>query len=256
MKTNSWLLCFFTLLYAGLYAQGPPITSDKPIMLGAGSYTVNSLVQIRNLNKGTFTYIPVMLDYLPSSNILVGIEIPYVGYDFDDGISGGDLADIKLMGKYQFLRKDATGKTFRMAAKTIQNLPTGQDLDLMDLSIGTYSGYYGIISGYETLKYGITNEVGYNWVPDGTMDVFQYKLGFGLPLLKPQYPNKQVNLYFEYANIWLTDRGGYQLLYAQGLQYAAKSVTFDLAVQVPLVNDVFQQNKLKYSVFLGTRYTF
>ncbi len=256
MKTYYWLLALCWVFATGARAQGPPITSDKPIMLGAGSLTAMSLVEIRNLNKGTFSFLPVMLHYLPSSNTLVGIEIPYVGYDLENGESGGNIADIKLMGKYQFLRRDATGKTFRMAAKTIQNLGTGKDLDLMDLSIGTYSGYYGVVAGYESLKYGISNELGYNWVPDGSMDAFQYKLGFGLPLLKPQYPNKQVNLYFEYASIWQTERGGYQLLYAQGLQYATKNVTFDLAFQLPLVNDVFLQNKLKYSILFGSRYTF
>lgn len=240
----------------GLNAQGPPITADKPIMLGGNSFTTKTLTEIRKTERGTFTYIPLMLHYLPSSNSLVAVHLPYIGYNFENGGSGSSLADIKIMGKYQFFRKDATGKTFRMVGKTLQSLPTGEELDLMELSAGKYSGYYGIIAGYESLKYGISNEIGYNWMPNGTLDEFKYKLGFGLPLLKPQYPNKQINLYFEYTNSWLVERDWYQLLYAQGIQYARKNVTFDLAVQVPLVNDVDQGRKMKYSLFLGTRYTF
>ncbi len=80
------------------------------------------------------------------------------------------MADIKIMGKYQFFRKDGTGKTFRMVAKTFQTLPTGKELDLMELSTGKYAGYYGIVAGYESLKYGISNEIGYNWMPDGSLD--------------------------------------------------------------------------------------
>ena len=247
-------MLFMATQFAG--AQGPPITSDKPIMLGGGSFTTKTLVEIRTTERGTFTYVPVMLHYLPTANSLVAVHLPYIGYNFESGATGGSLADIKLMGKYQFYRKDGTGKTFRMVAKTLQTLPTGEDLDLMELSTGKYAGYYGLVAGYESLKYGISNEIGYNWMPDGTMDEFRYKLGFGLPLLKPQYPNKQVNLYFEYTNSWLVERDWYQLLYAQGIQYARKNVTFDLAVQVPLVNDVDQGRKLKYSLFLGTRYTF
>lgn len=241
--------------FAKAYAQGPPITADKPIMLGGNSFTVKTLTEIRNTERGTAVYVPVMLHYLPTSNILVALHIPYVNYNLGDNI-GSNLADMKIMGKYQFYRKDATGKTFRMVAKTLQTLPTGQEIDLMDISTGKYAGYYGIVSGLETLKYGISTEVGYNWMPDGTLDEFRAKLGFGLPLLKPQYPNKQVNLYFEYNSVWLHERDWYQLLYAQGVQYALKNVTYDLAVQLPLIQNIESGRGLNYSVFIGTRYTF
>ena len=237
-------------------AQGPPITSDKPIMLGGKSFTVKTLTEIRTTERGTSTHIPIMLHYLPTSNSLVAIHIPLVNYDFEGLENGTELADIVIQGKYQFYRKDATGKTFRMVAKTLQTLPTGEQLDLIGQSTKEYQGYYGIVSGYETLKYGISSEFGYNWSPSSTLDEVRLKLGFGLPLLKPQYPNKQLNLYFEYNNSWFTDRDWYQLLYAQGIQYALKNITWEAAVQVPLVNDVTAGRKMKYSVFLGTRYTF
>ncbi|MGB7393297.1 MAG: hypothetical protein WA913_02775 [Pricia sp.] len=257
MNSIRLLLPALLLVVGQLKAQGPPITADKPIMLGGNSFTMKTLTEIRTTQRGTFTYIPLMLHYLPTANSLVALHLPYIGYNFETAeADGSGLADIKVMGKYQFFRKDGTGKTFRMVAKTLQSLPTGKEIDVMELSTGKYSGYYGVVAGYETLKYGISNELGYNWMPDGTLDEFKYKLGFGLPLLKPQYPNKQVNLYFEYTNSWLTERDWYQLLYAQGVQYAGKNITFDLAVQVPLVNDVTDGRKLKYSLFLGTRYTF
>ena len=192
MKIIHLISFLFLLSVVKANAQGPPITADKPIMLGGGSFTTKTLTEIRNTERGTFIYVPLMLHYLPSSNSLVAIHLPYLGYSFDNGNDDGTLADIKLMAKYQFFRKDATGKTFRIVAKTLQNLPTGEELDIMDLSTGKYSGYYGIIAGYETLKYGISNEVGYTWMPDGTLDEFRYKLGFGLPLLKPQYPKQTV----------------------------------------------------------------
>ena len=225
-------------------------------MLGGGSFTTKTLVEIRNTERASAVYMPLMLHYLPTSNSLVAVHIPYLDYELEGLESGSALADIKLLGKYQFFRKDATGKTFRMVAKTIQSLPTGKALDLMGISTGLYEGYFGLVSGYETLKYGISTEVGYNWMPNGTLDEFRFKLGFGLPLLKPQYPNKQLNLYFEYASISLVERDWYQLLYAQGIQYALKNVTFDLALQLPLIQDMPDIRELNYSVFLGTRYTF
>lgn len=242
--------------FAKAYTQGPPITSDKPIMLGGNSFTTKTLTEIRNTERGTAIYVPLMLHYLPTSNSLVAVHLPYLNYDFEAGVSGSTLADIKVQAKYQFYRKDATGKTFRVVAKTFQSIPTGEKLDLIQLSTGFYEGYYGIVSGYETLKYGISSEVGYNWSPEATVDEFRAKLGVGLPLLKPQYPNKQVNLYFEYTSTLLTERDWYQLLYAQGIQYAGKNITFDLAVQLPLVQDIPESRELNYSVFLGARYTF
>ena len=256
MKHSYWLLSMLLLVTIFVVAQGPPITGDKPIMLGGGSYTVKNLTEIRKTERGTFTYVPFILHYLPTSNSLIAVHLPYINYNFENGGSGNSLADIKFLGKYQFYRKDATGKTFRVVAKTVQTLPTGEELDLMELSTGNYAGYYGVVAGYETLKYGISNEVGYNWMPDGTLDELRYKLGFGLPLLKPQYPNKQINLYFEYTSSWFFERDWYQLLYAQGVQYAGKNITFDLAVQIPLVNDVDAGRQLKYSLFLGARYSF
>ena len=132
--------------FAKAYSQGPPITADKPIMLGGGSFTTKTLTEIRNTERGTSIYVPLMLHYLPTSNSLVAVHLPYINYDLDDA-SGSSLADIKLLGKYQFYRKDGTGRTFRMVAKTLQTLPTGEELDLMDLSTGKYAGYYGVVAG-------------------------------------------------------------------------------------------------------------
>lgn len=260
MKHIFWIALLATgLLVESSWAQGPPITADKPIMLGGNSVILKTLTEIRNTNEGTFVRIPVMAHYLPSSNSLVAVHTPIVFYNFNDNSGRGNgttLGDIQLLGKYQFFRKDATGKTFRVVAKTIQNLPTGIKLDIEGMSIGRYSGYYGVVAGYESLKFGISNEMGYRWVPDGTLDKFLYKLGFGLPVLKPTYPVNQLNLYFEYSSEWLHDRGEYQLLYAQGIQYARKQWTWEAAVQLPLIQDVPEAIAFNYAVFLGTRYVF
>jgi hypothetical protein len=252
---NILTMLLVILASSSALSQGPPITADKPIMLGGNSFTMKTLTEIRNTERGTTVYTPLMLHYLPSSNSLVALHIPYTHYELND-TSGSGLADMKIMGKYQFFRKDGTGRTFRMVAKTLQTLPTGPDIDVMDIATGKYAGYYGMVSGLETLKYGISTEVGYNWMPDGTLDEFRAKLGFGLPLLKPQYPNKQLNLYFEYSSHWLHERDWYQLIYAQGIQYATKNLTYDLAVQLPLVQEIAPGRALNYSLFIGTRYTF
>jgi len=258
IKNNINLFFLLIILSQQLLAQGPPITSDKPIMLGGKSTILKTLTEIRNTNEGTFVYIPFMAHYLPTSNSLIAVHLPYVNYDFTDtNVSGSTFGDINIVGKYQFYRNDGTGKTFRMVAKTIQTLPTGKELFIEGMSTNKYQSYFGVVAGYESLKYGISNEFGYNIVADGDFDEFRYKVGFGLPLLKPTYPVDQLNLYFEYTNYYKPVLDEYSLFYAQGIQYAKKQFTWEVAVQLPLIqNNMPDARKINYSVFLGTRYVF
>lgn len=246
---------FIGLAFAKAFAQGPPITGDSPNLFGTNSFTTRVLTESRKLDNGDAFYAPLMLHYVVAEKTALAVHIPYINYNVN-GDSGSGLADIKLIAKQRFFQKDGMAKTLRIEAKTIQTLPTGDQVNLMDLSTGNYAGYYGALLGYETLKYGLTTEIGYNWMPDGTQDEFRIKGGAGLPLLKPQYPNKQLNLYFEYTSSWNTERDEYQLLYAQGVQFASKNFTFDLSVQFPLIQEIKVSNTLQRAVFIGTRYTF
>ena len=260
MKTTiKWLLAIIACTTLNqIKAQGPPITADKPIMLGAKSVILRTLTEVRNTEKGVFTKAPLMVHYLPTSNSLVAVHLPYVYYDFreENATDGQTLGDIEIMGKYQFYRNDKTGKTFRLVAKTLQTLPTGKSLNVDGISTGLYQSYIGTVAGYESIKYGISNELGYNIVPNGSIDDLRYKLGFGLPLLKPTYPVKQINLYFEYQSSWFIERGDYQLLYAQGVQYAKGRLTMEAAIQLPLAQTVSKDNERNYSLLFGTRFVF
>lgn len=257
---KSWIIIFLMMIISQLsVAQGPPITSDKPIMLGKGSTVVKTLTEIRRTEIGTFTKIPLMVHYLPTSNSLVGLYLPFVAYNFEQNDQLGTsqtLGDIELLAKYQFYRKDETGKTFRMVAKTVQTLPTGEALNIEGMSTGQYQSYLSLVAGYESIKYGISNELGYNFVPNGELNELRYKLGFGLPLLKPTYPVNQINLYFEYQNSWFTTNKDFMMLYAQGIQYAKGRLTVETAIQMPLMQTLPEATQRKYSLYLGTRYVF
>jgi hypothetical protein len=238
-------------------AQGPPITGDKPVMLGANSWLVKTLTEIRNTESGTFTAAPIMVHYLPTANSLVGIHIPFVSTKFDNQKGNQSIGDIELLAKYQFYRKDGMGKTFRLVAKTLQMIPTGKQLNLEGISMGNYQSYTSLIAGYESLKYGISNELGYSLQPSAEMDELRYKLSFGLPLMKPSYPVKKVNLYFEYQSSWFVHLDEYMLLYAQGVQYAKGQFTLEAAIQFPLIQSQSElRQERNFSVFLGSRYIF
>ncbi len=52
MKYTYWLIAILLLVSATSLAQGPPITADKPIMLGGGSFTIKTLMEFTQNGTG------------------------------------------------------------------------------------------------------------------------------------------------------------------------------------------------------------
>lgn len=256
MQRHKYWFLLFSMLPIVLMAQGPPITSDKPIMLSEGTFLVKTLVESRRTDLGTYTYVPIMFHYIPTRNTLVSIHVP--GLLSQPKVLGRNtsfqLADIVLQGKYQFFRKDMKAKTLRMVVKTLQTLGTGEALGLEGMSSGNYQSYFGWVTGYESLRYGLSNELGFNVVPANNEDELRWKFGVGLPLLKPSYPVNQVNLYFEYVANWYPNISENSFFYAQGIQYAKGRLTFETAIQFPIVQNTSIIQTRQYSFFFGTRY--
>ncbi len=252
-KRGFVLVVFLVALPWVIWSQGPPISGDKPIMLGAKRKVVKTLSEIRVMeDDDVFARLPLMFHYLPTSDMLTAIHLPLLVNE-----AGMSLGDLDLMYKYQYFRKDGKAKTFRMVAKAVQTFPTGKDVDNPDIGIKAFQTYIGTVAGYETIKYGISGELGFKLVFDEEHShVFRQKLGFGLPLLKPAYPVNQLNLYFEYQSDYFTENRGYRLLYAQGIQYAKGQWTYEVSAQFPLVQNVPDGALFKYAFLLGTRYVF
>ena len=235
-------------------AQGPPITGDKPILLGAKRMVFKTLTEYRSLESGDYLHAPFIFHYLPTSNSLLGIHIPFVSSESFGESQKSGIGDIQLLGKYQFWRRDGMGKTLRLVAKTFNTIPTGEEINLPGVIQGKFQSFNGLVLGYESIKYGISSELGYNYVQESEHDELRYKLGFGLPLKKPSYPVDQINLYFEYQSGWFMSLDDYYMLYAQGIQYAKGRVTLEASVQFPLIQAIPEVEKRKFSVFLGTRF--
>lgn len=242
-----------------LPAQGPPVTSDNPVMVGSGRTEIRTLLEYRDMDDGKFLYIPFTITHTLGKDFLMGVRLPIMtqmtsGRDRPNGKTG--LADIQLIGKYQFYRRDRTGKTLRMVIKAVENLPTGAFDNVHMLSMQEFQTYKSLIVGYETLRYGITNEFGMNYVPGNNNHDLRYTLSFGLPLLEPVYPTRQLNLFFDYSSIWEFNTAHYMLLFAQGIQYARDNVTFEVAFQWPLYQNSFGHADRNYSAYVGSRLIF
>ncbi len=252
---RTWLFGLLILAsFLKLEAQGPPITGDKPIMLSKGNIVLKTLSEYRVYDERSALIMPLMVHYIPAKNVLLGVHIPYVSLDQND-LDRSHLGDIQMLAKYQFYRKDQMAKTFRMVFKTYQWIPMDDDLNVEEVGVGSYRSFYSVLAGLETIKYGVSNELGFAFDAAGNHNLLRYKLGFGLPLLKPVYPVKQINLYFEYQNDYRFKEQGFSSLYAQGIQYAKGRWTIETSIQFPLIQyQLPQELRRKYSFIWGLRY--
>lgn len=242
------------LLPVLMWAQGPPIRTDKPIMLGENKGTVRTFYQYFRNEGNHYHVVPLMIDYNLKNNIEIGIEMPFAAISGANRMEGFRAGDLMLRGKYQFVRKDGMGKTFRMAAKAIGMFPTGRPSEVPHVGMGVYQTFLGLLAGMESLKYGVIGELGYNAFSEIHPGFVESRLSFGLPLLKQVYPVKQVTLYFEYEGRWMPTTGDHAAYFSQGVQYAFKSYAIEASFQMPLVQNVPVHFRRDLAILIGGRF--
>ncbi|TVR82036.1 MAG: hypothetical protein EA409_05705 [Saprospirales bacterium] len=237
-----------------LWGQGPPIRLDKPIMLGSGESTVRALYNYIDFESGNYSYLLVEADYNISSDLAVGVEMPWVISGTYGSHQPGDFA---LMGKYQFYRKDGLGKTTRIAAKVKQTFPSGKDLKVPTIGMGHYKTYIGGLAAYESLSLGIQTEVGYYLIPsDSHLNALSYKLGVSIPLLEPSFPVNQINVYLEAEGMNMGSHEGesqYGYYLAPGIQYARGRYTFEASLQFPVSQQMHGGYQRDWWLMAGAR---
>jgi len=253
MKMYLWLVafCLFPVMAS---AQGPPIITDKPIMIGEKRIVIKTLTKLRVGENDRYFTAPLMVHYVIKPNLLVAGHLPYAGFNhLEHNHKQSGLGDISFQMKYQFFRWDESRKTARAALKVQQYFPTGFDSQNYEFSIGEWQTFAGITFGYEALRYGLGANIGYHYVANRD-DYFHYKLSAGLPLMPLVYPPKQINLYFEYDGEVNMADGAHNLFLAQGIQYAIKRFTFETSIKIPLIQNDLTHGKQKYTLLFGTRF--
>lgn len=244
---------FFSVSIFGI-AQGPPIFTDTPIMLGLegrGIRTFGNIVARENANA----YIhPVVFPYNISTKWQVGAIAPFVSISPDSSGSRSGLGDVRLFTKYQLYKKDGKAKTLRGLIKLAETFPTGNSSQLPALGSGQYQTTISLVNGYVTTKYGIYSEFGYNLAGGGLSDSFIYNLALGIPLLPQKYPPKQLNLFLELNGNLVFDDVGNTLFLSPGLQYiAGRKILFESGIQLPLDDSAPVGQKTDFILRLGTR---
>jgi len=250
------LTSLLILFYALAIAQGPPLLTDKPLMLGEHQFTVQLLGQYGNYHHVDFTALSVRGSYNLSSKIQVNASIPVV---YDQNFAATAFGDISIGGKYQLYQNNKTGRTFRVAAKYMHTFATGRDIEETNLvGLGYDQDYFGLVAGYENIKIGIIGEVGYNFISENIFsDDLSYRLTIGIPFLKSTYPVKQITLYLESLGVSTLATGENALYMGPVLQYAINQFTFDLGFQLPVYQQVDFFHHINFRTFyFGSRVIF
>jgi hypothetical protein len=253
----NYILLFLAIIISeNAIAQGPPIRTDKPIMLGERKGTFRTYYQYFKHAGNHYHIVPFMVDYNLRNNIEIGVELPFAALSSQLRSEGFQLGDMMLKGKYQFIRKDGPGKTFRMGAKATGMFPTGRPSEVPHVGMGAYQIGLGLLAGMESLKYGVVGELAYIYFDRLHPDFVESRLSFGLPLLSPSYPIKQLTLYFEYEGRWMPENNDHAAYFAQGLQWAFGRYALEASFQVPLVERVPHHFRRDMAILVGTRIIF
>ena len=249
-------LFFILLFYTTIsFAQGPPITTQTPVMLGLegnGIRTFGKFISKENAQA----YVQVFaMPFNISPKFQLGGIIPYKSISPNGMSSVNGFADLTLFAKYQLYKKDGKAKTFRILANLKQTFPTGKTSSMPAIGLGLSQTYFGLILGKITSAIGIYSDFGYTITNKGATDNFNYNFSVGIPLLPQRYPQKQLNSFLEFNGNYLFDSKIHTLFISPGLQFIpGRRILFETSFQIPVVQQNITINKTNYMLLLGTRF--
>ena len=259
---NFPLIYFFTLgilILASCVrakAQGPPITTESPIMLGlegSGFRTFTKWI----LKEDENIYIqPIGLPYNITSKFQIGSILPFKIIKPNGQESKGGFSDLTIFAKYQLYKSDEIAKTFRILANLKQTVPTGKTSSMPQLSTGAYQTYLGLIIGKISTQVGVYGDFGLNITSDDISNNFLYNFAISLPVLPQEYPQKQLNLLLEFnGNHIINDVGIHTLFLSPGLQFIpGRRFLIESSFQFPVLQKNIETNKTKFILLLGIRF--
>ena len=229
-------------------AQGPPINTDTPILLGLEGGGFRTFGKIISTDLGETYVQPFAIPYNLGRNFQIGVIQPFVTLFPNNGENQSGFGNLSLFAKQMLLQIDAKAKTFRSLLKFTQTFPTGAS----NVSVDVYSSQIMFVTGYVTLKYGLYGSVGYTFVSKNLPDNLIYNFAFGYPLLPQKYPPFQLNLYLELNGQHVFEIGKELLFLSPGIQLISSSrLLFETSLQVPIIDD---RNVFNYTYSFGIRW--
>jgi len=255
-------------------AQGPPINTDTPIMLGLQGRGVRTFGKVirrtRLLRDGetiddpadravTVNVIPFAVPYnIVSDKLQVGVVAPFMNVDVSSSqgdASNSGIGDVQLFTKYLLYQRDRPNKTIRIASKAGIKLPTGDDAGAPALGTGSTDYFFTTVGAWISGRVGVYGEGIYHLNTSHEQvdfgDAVSYNLAFGyrlLPVVYETYPSPQLNAYLELNGTTtgkssrggrtVDDSGGTLLFLSPGIQYVGgRRWLIEGSFQFPIVNE-------------------
>jgi len=279
-----YILLFSLLFFMRIgLAQGPPIQTDTPIMLGLAGSGVRGFSKIiyKKSAKTSLTVLvtPLIVPVnLFSDRFQAGLIVPFKQITIrksaqTNRVSG--MGDAAVYVKYLLYQKNGRNETLRIAAKTTLKFANGSASATPSPGSGSTDVLVSSVAAWIKHRTGIYAEgiFALNGQFNGRNygNAFYYNLAFAwraLPVVYDHYPMKQLNIYLELnGEAHLDDIGSdrqsfnnaYALIFlSPGLQYVGGARwLLESSVQLPLT-DTRSANTLKDSwrFSLGFRFLF
>ena len=284
-------ICLFAFQSRNVLAQGPPINTDTPIMLGVqgrGLRTFGKIIRKATLLKDgneitdpmdrqvTVYVTPMAMPYnLFNDKLQLGVIVPFMNIDVNS--SGGDISssgigDLRFFAKYLLYQYDRKNKTIRVASKAGVKLPSGDENDQPALGTGSTDYFFATVAGWIQGTTGVYLEGIYNinssHGPVNFGNSFAYNFAFGyrlLPKVYETYPSPQLNGFLEINGTTINKNtvngqkvassGGTTVFLSPGLQYVGgRRWLIEASVQIPIINEPNgTQLATDWTLSLGTR---
>jgi len=244
-------------LLTQIFSQGPPITTETPVMLGLEGNGIRTFGKFISKENATIYVQRLGIPYNLTPKFQVGGIFPFKVITPRGAETVSGFGDITVFAKYQLYKNDGKAKTFRILGLVKQTFPTGKTSSSPAIGSGLSQTYIGLVLGKLNTKIGVYSDFGYNITNKNASDNFLYNFSIGMPLLPHKYPQKQLNSYLEFNGNYVFDPKTHILFISQGLQFIpGRRILFETSFQVPIVQNNITTNKTNYMVLLGTRFLF
>ena len=252
---NKQLLTILLFVFTTkVFAQGPPIFTETPILLGLDGGGIRTFGRFIVKENATVYVQPVGIPYNLSSKTQIGIIGRFINKNPNAMKAVSGFGDLTFFAKQQLYKKDGKGKTLRIIAKLDQVFPTGKTNSTPSIGSDSWQSQLSLVTGFVTLKYGIYGQVGYNITSNDLTDNIIYNFAFVYPLLPQKYPPNQINLNIGFNGNYKTDIKSNSIFLSSGVQWiVSKTTLFETGMQFPLIEEVTDARKTKYTFTLGTR---
>ncbi|MFB6273593.1 MAG: hypothetical protein ABEL51_11935 [Salinibacter sp.] len=268
------------VLLAGL---GPSARAQQAVNSATGVtlFPVGSVVRTHAITRSlsapgagrsvNAVLLPVSLNYGATTNLTLAANVPFVRKELDASTPAGPLnqatsgvGDIRLLGKYRFLRLDGYLKTLQLAVLGGVKLPTGAtdarlpngDFLPMPLQVGSGStDGIAALSGTGIWDWRVAHaSLLYRRNAEGTRgyrfgDLINYNLATNFRVWTNPYPgpelylgaelNGEIRARDERNGADLANTGGHRLFLSPSVVFFAfRNLTLEGSVQVPIYQDL------------------